>query len=87
MIRDFQFEKIFLKMICFNRMRQTNGVNKNFKKTMTLSKTCIMYLKLPEIFFCFVFENIFDLRITKVRANKIKMIIVLYNHKIRSDIV
>lgn len=87
MIRDFQFEKIFLKMICFNRMRQTNRVNKNFKKTMTLSKTCIMYLKLPEIFFCFVFENLFDLRITKVRANKIKMIIVLYNHKIRSDIV
>lgn len=87
MIRDFQFEKIFLKMICFNRMRQTNGVGKKFKKTMTLSKTCIMYLKLPEIFFCFVFENLFDLRITKVRANKIKMIIVLYNHKIRSDIV
>lgn len=87
MIRDFQFEKIFLKMICFNRMRQTNGVNKNLKKTMTLSKTCKMYLKLPEIFFCFVFENIFDLRITKVRANKIKMIIVLYNHKIRSDII
>lgn len=87
MIRDFQFEKIFLKMICFNRMRQTNGVNKNILKTMTLFKTCIMYLKLPEIFFCFVFENLFDLRITKVRANKIKMTIVLYNHKIRSDIV
>lgn len=72
-------------------MLQQNEANKwseqKFKKTMTLSKTCIMYLKLPEIFFCFVFENLFDLRITKVRANEIKMIIVLYNHKIRSDIV
>lgn len=46
-----------------------------------------MYLMLPEIFFCFVFENLFDLRITKVRANKIKMIIVLYNRKMCSDIV
>lgn len=68
-------------------MRQTNGVKKKFLKTVTLFKTCIMYLKLPVIFFCFVFENHFDLRITKVRANKIKKIIVLYNYKMRSDIV
>lgn len=64
-------------------MRQTNGVKKNILKTVT----CIMYLKLPVIFFCFVFENHFDLRITKVRANKIKKIIVLYNYNMRSDIV
>lgn len=62
-------------------------MNKNLKKIMILFKICIMYLKLLEIFFCFVFENIFDFRIIKVRVNKIKMIIVLYNYKICSDIV
>lgn len=93
LVKSTQNDKRFSiwKDISQNDLLQQNEANKwseqKFKKTMTLSKTCIMYLKLPEIFFCFVFENLFDLRITKVRANKIKMIIVLYNHKIRSDIV
>lgn len=77
-----------MKDISQNDLLQQNEADKwsekKILKTVTLFKTCI---KLPVIFFCFVFENHFDLRITKVRANKIKKIIVLYNYKMRSDIV